>query len=369
MELVWLSVCPVSLFLMLILVLVGVTVFLALRYRAPDHSQFDTPKTQPVISDNEVSAAHQDVVSKLKEFNVQRPENIEAARAQMEALFYRDVDSKITPVDVNGVPGEWVVAEGADPDARLLYLHGGAFRYGSPRSHRHLTHELSQRCGVAVLAIDYRLLPEHKLTACHEDAQTAYRWILSNGPEGPSEPTSFFVAGDSAGGNLTLSVIAWARDQALRPANGAIAFAPAADSTFSSPTWKANLESDPFLGPTLGGMLKVPKFIMHIGSRLSSGMAPNAPLLSPLLGHLADLPPTLLQVSRDEMLYGDSQRYANKAKAQGSQITLQVWPTMVHVFQAFPELPETADALARVAAFVEPLKAASAELGLELETV
>lgn len=335
-----------------LLALLGLTVFLALRYRAADHSQYDAPLTAPLMPDSEVSEAHQDVVAKLADFNSQPAVNTAKARERMENLFYREVDAKITPIDVNGVPGEWVLAEGADPDARLLYLHGGAFRVGSPRSHRHLTNELSRRCGMAVLAIDYRMMPEHKMLACHQDAQTAYRWILSNGPNGASSPNSLFVAGDSAGGNLTLSVIAWARDQGLQAANGAIAFAPATDSTFSSPTWKSNLNTDPFLGPSIGRVLGIPKFALHIGARLTGGAPPNAPVLSPLLGKLSDLPPTLLQASRDEMLYGDSQRYANKAQAQGGDVTLQVWPKMVHVFQAFPELPEADVALNNVATFV-----------------
>ena len=336
----------------IILALLGLTVFLALRYRAPDHSQYDAPLTAPLMADSEVSDAHQSVVAKLADFNSKPVVDTAKARKRMEDLFYRDVDAKIVPTDANGVPGEWVLAEGADPDARLLYLHGGAFRVGSPRSHRHLTNELSRRCGMAVLAIDYRMMPEHKMLACHEDAQTAYRWILSNGPDGPGEPSSLFVAGDSAGGNLTLSVTAWARDQGLQAANGAIAFAPSTDSTFASPTWKSNIDTDPFLGPSIGRVLGIPKFVLHIGSRLTGGAPPNAPVLSPLLGKLSNLPPTLLQVSRDEMLYGDAQRYANKAQAQGGDVTLQVWPKMVHVFQAFPELPEANVALDNVATFV-----------------
>lgn len=340
-------------FATIVLALVLLTVFLAWRYSAPDYRQYDAPRTAPLIEASEVSDAHQQVLAKLADFTSKPVINITNARQRMDELFHREVDAKILPVDVAGVPGEWVLAEGADPDARLLYLHGGAFRVGSPHSHRHLTNELSRRCGMAVLAIDYRMLPEHKMIACHEDAQMAYRWILSNGPDGPAEMRSLFVAGDSAGGSLTLSVIAWARDQRLPSANGAIAFAPSTDATLSSPTWKDNLKSDPFLGPSLGRALDIPKFIFNIGGRISGGAPLNSPVLSPLFGHLSDLPPTLLQVSCDEMLYGDSQRYANKAQEQGGDVTLQVWPTMVHVFQAFPELPEAEVALSNVAAFVK----------------
>jgi acetyl esterase/lipase len=343
----------------LIFVLVAIGLILAVlawRWRAPDHSQFDTPVVEPVISDDKLSPEHDSVVARLAEFHNHAEREIQKSRKQMEELFYRDVDAEITPVDVDGVPGEWVIAEGADPDQRLLYLHGGAFRVGSPRSHRYLTDQLSRRCGVAVLAVDYRMQPEYKTVDCHHDARKAYRWILENGPSGPGEPRTLFVAGDSAGGNLTLSVIAWARDQSLRPVDGAVAFAPLTDATLSSPTWKANLATDPFLGPGVGPVLKLPRFFMALMSRISGGAPTNDPMLSPLFGDLHDLPDILIQVGRDEMLFGDAQRYTNKATAQGSNVTLQAWPKMVHVFQGFPELPETDDALSRVADFIRQLK-------------
>ena len=332
---------------------IGVSI-LALRYRSADHSAYDLPRTAPLIADAQVSARHDDVVRRLLEFNRSgTPKDIHAARKQMEDLFYRDVDARILPVNVAGVPGEWVLASGADPTRRLLYLHGGAFRVGSPRSHRHITSELSRRSGVAVLAIDYRMQPEVKTVQCHEDARTAYRWILQHGPDGQNELASLFVAGDSAGGNLALSVIAWARDQGIRQVDAAVALAPLTDATLASPTWKTNAPTDPFLGPVLGPLLWLPRFLIAIMNRAPSGRPVNDPMLSPLLGCLAALPRTLIQVSRDEMLYGDAQRYANKANAQGSNVTLQVWPRLVHVFQGFADLPESADALQRAAEFIK----------------
>ena len=334
-------------------VTVAVVMFLAVRYRAPDHSIYDSPKTEPVIADADVSPQHDDVVRTLAEFNRNNTsKDIHVARKRMEDLFYRDVDARVVPVSVDGMPAEWVLADRADPTRRLLYLHGGGFRLGSPRSHRHITSELSKRSGVAVLAVDYRMQPEVKTVQCHEDARIAYQWILRNGPEGSNELRSLFVAGDSAGGNLTLSVIAWARDQGIRQVDGAVAFAPLTDATFGSPTWKANTRTDPFLGPAVGPLLSIPKFVIAIGSRFTSGRPVNDPMLSPLLGNLAALPRTLIQVSRDEMLYGDSQRYANKATAHGSEVTLQVWPRMVHVFQGFAELPESSAALGHAADFI-----------------
>lgn len=335
---------------------VAVLGLLAYRYKPEDHSRFDEPRAVPVIHDDEVSPEHDSVVDKLNEFARHASTDVQVSRKQLEDLFYQDVDAQITAVDVAGIPAEWVLAQGADPNLRLLYLHGGAFRVGSPKSHRYITHQLSKRCGLAVLAVDYRMQPEFKTVHCHEDARKAYAWILENGPDGAdgaSTLKSLFVAGDSAGGNMTLSVIAWARDQRLRAVDGAIAFAPLTDATLSSPTWKSNAATDPFLGPGIGRLLKVPRFVIALSMRKTSGAAVNDPVLSPLLGDLSGLPKTLVQVGRDEMLYGDAQRYANKANAHGSDVTLQVWPKMVHVFQGFPELPETHDALSRVSDFVK----------------
>ena len=340
-----------------------VAVFLnSLRYRAQDHSQFDAPRDPLMVTETELSGGHTAVVSKLKAFQRQSGIKIADQRQRMEDLFFQEVDAVITPVDVDGIPSEWVIAENADPDRRLLYLHGGAFRVGSPRSHRYITAELSKRAGVAVLAIDYRMQPEFKTVHCHEDAQKAYQWILQNSPDGgASAPRELYVAGDSAGGNLTLSVIAWARNQKLRPVDGAIALAPLTDATMSSPTWKSNKDSDPFLGPSVGMMLKAPHWLVHTVQRLSGGAAPNDPLLSPLLDNLSGLPSTLIQASADEMLYGDAQRYANKARAAGGDVTLQLWPKMVHVFQGFgPDLKEAQDALQHIAKFIAERSAVSA---------
>ncbi len=334
--------------------LVLVILYLAFIYRAPDMSQFDHPMPELIIQEHEVSDAHNDVVKRLEAYHGQpATKDIKVGRQRMVELFSREVDADIKPVDVNGIPGEWVTTPNSDPSRRLLYLHGGAFMVGSPETHRYITSELARRTGVAVLAVDYRMMPEFKVIHCHEDARIAYRWILENGPDGPGAPTQLFVAGDSAGGNLTLAVIAWARDNGLTAADGAIALAPLTDATMSSPSWQTNLETDPFLAPGVGRILKVPRPLLAIFSRMGNGKPTNSPELSPLFGSLSNLPPTLIQVSRHEMLFDDANRYANKAAAEGGDVTLQAWPKLVHVFQGFPELPETDDALNRAAEFIK----------------
>lgn len=345
-------------------VVVGVLAILywvaARRLDAPDHSQFDLPDHPLQKTPDAISAQHEDTLAQLAAMHAQAAprEDVAAARQRLEALFYREVraDTRISPVSADGVLGEWVIAAGANPEHRLLYLHGGAFRLGSPKSHRGLTEALSALAGVAVLAIDYRKQPEHKLLHCHEDAQTAYRWVLEHGPEGSLDSTAagkLFIAGDSAGGNLALAVTAWARDRGLRLPDAVATMAPATDATFSGPSWRANMTTDAFLGPSFGRLGRVPRGVLLIGGRMLNGVAPNDPRVSPLLGELAGLPPTLIQVSRDEMLFDDARRYTNKAQAAGSPVELQVWPKLVHVFQGFaPDLPEANEALADIGAFL-----------------
>lgn len=263
-------------------------------------------------------------------------------------------------VRADGVPGEWILAPGADPARRLLYIHGGALVLGSPASHRALTSELSRRAGVAVLAIDYRLLPEHARLAPLEDCRRAWRWMAANGPEGPADAEDLYVAGDSAGGNLTLVLLQWIRDAGAPQARAAIAFSPATDNTFQSPSLRTNRASDTMLGPTLGRLLALPRWMLAWFTLASTRHRPQNPLLSPALGRLGSLPPTLVQASDSEMLHDDGQRYVNRAREAGSSAEFQIWPGMVHVWPLFVHvLPESAEALDAAAAFLERNRAAS----------
>ncbi len=282
-------------------------------------------------------------------------EHTAVLRKYMDEVFAdRDFDARFVPVDAGGVRAEWVLAPGADPARRTLYIHGGAFIMGSPRSHRTLTTRFSQMTGGAVLAIDYRLMPEHPRRAGIDDCRAAYRWLLANGPEGAAPAQAVFVAGDSAGGNLTLSLIAWARDAGLRAPDAVAALSPLTDATLASPSMRANVHSDAMLGPLFGKLARVPRWVMLWVGWLQTRINPSDPVVSPLRGDLSRLPPVLLQASEVEMLFDDSRRYANRARAAGSAVRLQQWNHMVHVWQIFnPELTEARDALAEIGKFFD----------------
>lgn len=256
-------------------------------------------------------------------------------------------------VDAGSVPAEWILAPDSDPDRRLLYVHGGAFTVGSPGSHRYITAALARQAEISVLAIDYRLMPEHSRRAGIDDCRAAYRWMLTHGPQRPSTAAGVYVAGDSAGGNLILMLVAWARDRGIRQADAAVALSPGTDSTLSSPSLRKNRASDPFLGRSMGRLVRLPRAALAYMTWFSTRMRPQNAQISPLRGDLSRLPPTLVQASNVEMLLDDAIRYVNKAREAGSPAELQLWPGMVHVWQLFDlVLPEAREALKNAAEFI-----------------
>ena len=185
------------------------------------------------------------------------------------------------------------------------------------------------------------------------DCQEAYKWLLENGPDRASSASQVVVAGDSAGGNLTLAILAWARDEGLRQPDAAVAIAPATDSTFSSPSIKANIETDHMLGPFMGPMTKIPHRFLVLSAWMMNKISPADPRVSPLHGNLDNLPPLLIHASESEMLRDDAVRYTNKAREAGSPVTLETWNDMLHVWHAFVEtVPESQDAFEHIEAFL-----------------
>ncbi len=326
--------------------------------RGPDLSAFDRPAGPPISRPGPPSEAHHAVVASLGGAKralegVPRSQHLQVLRKYMDEAFPDHGEATVTPVDAGGVPAEWVLAPGADPARRVLYIHGGAFMLGSPKSHRRLTRAFSELAGAAVLAIDYRMMPEHPRMAGIEDCRSAYRWMLGHGPDGAGPASAVYVAGDSAGGNLTLSLIAWVRDQGLRAPDAAVALSPATDVTMASPSLRSNLRTDPMLAPLFGILAKIPRTLLLWFGWLRTRINPRQPVVSPVYGDLRGLPPVLIQASEAEMLRDDARRYANKAVAAGSPVELQTWEHMVHVWQLFhPDLPEGREALEEIRRFI-----------------
>ena len=329
-------------FLIAVLLIITVLWLVAILFmRGEDLGEFDRDDDPDAVrsfaAKNGPSREHGKVVDSIRVFGEQarglsKQERLDFMRRFMEGMSEgREYASDFVPVVVDGVPAEWVLTPGADPSKRVLYIHGGAFMAGSHRSHRNITNRFSEMMGAAVLAIDYRLMPENRRGEGITDCRTAYRWILENGPEGAGPPAHLVVSGDSAGGNLALSLAAWARDAGLRAADAVVAFSPSVDGTFSSPSIRSNISSDIMLGPLFGPLLKIPQAIRAWVYLMEFRFNPVNPVVSPVWGDLSNLPPTLIQVSEAEMLLDDSRRYVRKARASGSPAVVQSWPYMLHV--------------------------------------
>ena len=244
------------------------------------------------------------------------------------------------PVEAGGVDSEWLIPRGAPTDSALLYLHGGAWFLGSTNTHRHLTGTLAQVSGIRVLAINYRLAPEHPFPAALQDCQAAYEWLLSTGVR----PEKVVVAGDSAGGNLALALLVTLRDQGIPLPAGAVGLSPATDLTGSGESNQTRRRLDPYFR----NMGKNSLTSDYLGDS-----DPRHPLISPLFADLAGLPPLLLQVGDHEILLDDSVRFGERARAAGVEVQVDIFPGMFHVFQLYTGLlPEARQAVDQMAKFI-----------------
>ena len=255
-------------------------------------------------------------------------------------------DVTITSTKAGGVAAEWQLAPGSDPNRRLLYLHGGGYSVGSPRSHQRLGADISRAAGCAVLSLDYRMAPEHPFPAAVDDALAALRWLRGNGPGGEGAAAALFVAGDSAGGGLTLATVLAARDAGDPLPNAAVTLSAWTDLAATGASMETRLKADPVL---VGGR----EAIAAAGKMYAGSTDARHPLVSPLYADLAGLPPLLMQVGDDEVLLDDTLRFAERAKAAGVEVLLHVEPEAYHVYPLFaPDAPESLAAIAQIAAFV-----------------
>lgn len=249
---------------------------------------------------------------------------------------------KAVPVDAGGVPAEWVTMPGVRNDRALLYLHGGGYVIGSINTHRALAARLSRDLDAKVLIIDYRLAPENPHPAAVDDAVAAFRFLVAEG----FAANQIVLAGDSAGGGLTVATLLALRDagEAL-PAAGAC-LSPWFDLGGTGDSNTTRAASDPVVN--MPGLLRMAQ--MYIGDRKPKEVPTGSPLYSDPKG----LPPLLLQVGDVEILLDDSTRFAEKASAAGVDVQLEVWPEMVHVWHAFGDMvPESKDAVEKVAKFLD----------------
>ncbi len=242
---------------------------------------------------------------------------------------------KTVAVSAEGVPGEWVLSPGVDHDRRLLLLHGGAYAFGSTKSHRRFASDLGVAANCAVLAIDYRLAPENVWPAQLEDALSAWDWMQANGPGGAAPARSLYLAGDSAGGGLTLALLLALRDAGRAQPNAAATFSAWTDLAVTSPSMRSRRHRDPIITNGAEGVRQAVAVVL-------GGMDPCSPSISPAYGDFTGIAPLYLNAGDDEVLLDDTLRVAARAGEAGVDVVLHVQPGGFHVYPMFvPDAPES----------------------------
>lgn len=229
---------------------------------------------------------------------------------------------RVEAATVGGIAGFWLRVPNARPGARILYLHGGGYVLGSAQALTHFAGQIAARVGADAFVPDYRLAPEHPFPAAIDDALKAYRGLVADGTE------RIVIAGDSAGGGLTLallSILAFDKADAIAQAVGATVMSPWTDLAQTGESLETRAEADPIF--TRG-------VLQGFADMYLQGQDATQPKASPLYAQLTGLPPVRIDVGDNEVLLSDSIRYAERARAAGADITLSVWEGMGHVFQS-----------------------------------
>ncbi len=271
------------------------------------------------------------------------PFNVEDGRANLDMageIFRPIVHIDHIGVSANGVPGEWIIPAGTGTARVILYLHGGSYNAGSTRSHRALAANIAYAARGRALTVDYRLAPEHPYPAALEDALSAYQWLLDK----KIKPRQITIAGDSAGGGLTIALLVALRERGIPMPASAVVLSPWTDLSASGESWQENAKADYVIN---GDKLRV-------SARLYLGEADaRDPLASPLYADLHGLSPLLIQVGADEILLSDSTHLAERARRAGVDVTLEIWEGMQHVWHfAASILPEAREAIGKVGEFI-----------------
>ena len=248
-----------------------------------------------------------------------------ALRAGMEAfagLLPIVEGATVNEIIVGGVSGERVAAPGADDRRAILYLHGGGYAIGSPRTHRALAAQFSAASGATAYVIDYPLAPEHPFPAGLDAAVTAYQALLGQG----LKPANIVIAGDSAGGGLALAAVLKLRALKAPMPAGIFCMSPWADLSLSGESHRTHSKRDPMI---------VTESQRQWAAAYAGKSSVADPMVSPTKGDFASLPPLLIHVGTEEVLLSDALTVAARAGEAGIECTVFIAPEMIHVWHAF----------------------------------
>lgn len=277
----------------------------------------------------------------LDKFELDGDAPIEERRAAMDRIDRLPRPRKVEYVDttVGGIPAIVATPTREAPDRHILYLHGGGYVVGSPRSHIAMAARLAKRASATATVIDYRLAPEHPYPAAIDDCVAAYRELVQR-----VDPALVTIAGDSAGGGASLATLVALRDAGERLPGCAYLLSPWTDLTSSGESYRTKAGVDPMIDAD---------GIASIAGQYAADTPLDHPGVSPLFADLSGLPPMLVQVGSDEVLLSDATLLADRVRAIGGAVHLDIRDGMWHVYQIFAGwMPEANEALIDAATFI-----------------
>ena len=250
---------------------------------------------------------------------------------------------KVRRDNFSGIPGAiFTPRKNVNTKSIIFYLHGGGYCFGSSlTTHKVGLTKLAKQTGSVCYSVDYRLAPEHQYPAALDDALTAWKHIVSQNPN-----CNIILAGDSAGGGLSLALVMYLRDNNEQLPDGLVLFSPWTDLTCSGETYETKAKYDPMFTTNMtkdSANIYVPEDVKK-----------TDPYISPLYGDFTNLPRTLVLVGGNEILLDDSRLFAQKAKESGVDIEIDIWPSMFHDWWLFGSfIPETKQVLDKVANWID----------------
>lgn len=264
-----------------------------------------------------------------------------AAERKDAALLPLAKDVTVEPFSIGETPAAWFNPPEMQPEKVLLYLHGGGYCLGSISTHQSMISHLAQETKIRCLAIDYRLAPEHPFPAAVQDASAVYEWLISD----VTSPRRIVIAGDSAGGGLTMATLLDLKTREVPLPAAAVCLSPWCDLESKGESYQTNIEVDP--------IVDVEQVSLFAKAYLGKSN-PKSPLASPLFGNLTGLPPLLVQVGSAEVLLDDAKRLVANATMSAVDAVLEVWDEMIHVWQYHAyKMPEAREALEKIARFID----------------
>lgn len=247
---------------------------------------------------------------------------------------------KTEKINVGGMPAESLCTPDARDGQTILYLHGGGYSVGSCDSYRQLVSYIALAAKMRLILIEYRLAPEFPFPAALDDAITAYQWLIDSG----ALPKNIALAGDSAGGGLALATAVSLRDKKIALPRAIVCLSPWTDLGHTGESSITGSSRE---------LILIPKMLKAYAADYVGNNSLEDPRISPLYADLSGLPPLLIQVGSREILLSDSTNLAERARNAGVDVTLEVWDSMWHVWQAFIDyIPESKQAINGIGEFL-----------------